>query len=617
MGCFARGAVRSSFISMILWLAMFLSGLQASAAEVVRLGSAAVHLDPVGARIERSVGIAPQEPTRWQALPDSAFREIRGKSLWFGWKVGRVLLRIPVDADQPGIWWMQVEYPGLDSVRLENHGAVSGWIGDDLPKSRWQSPWHGFYLPVKLEKGRNLLHVEVFGTHGRLGLVLNLRPESQQMRLIENQALRDGLFVGLLLANFLFSVWLFWVVRRPPHLWYLLYQASVTVFIFTYHHHGFAWLWPEHPIFNHFDRTSTSLATFGIVSMFLHQLLGFREAFPHASRVLRWMIWALLAGAVAQFLYPWEHRVFEWLYYANRVEPLEVGTHVFALVLTSMLAVKGNRLASLVLLAMSPMILALGISMSAEIFHLPWLYEFRGIVLEFALTAENLSLSFLLVQQVVKERRDHHRLVEKHLALELDFSRRLAQETDRNLRGTALDLHDGVGQELAGMALYLRSVLRQVGTPELTDSVSSEMGRVMEAVRQTAHRIYPPELMEGGLRHALERLAQRLRSTGEVQISVEGNMPDPGEDAALHWYRIAQEAISNAQRHGKARRIAVRLSPGKLVVEDDGIGAPPEITEGLGLRGIRMRAELLGAQVRLESGKQWCGAMLSVTASGS
>jgi len=253
---------------------------------------------------------------------------------------------------------------------------------------------------------------------------------------------------------------------------------------------------------------------------------------------------------------------------------------------------------------------ALGVAVLAEVFHLPWMFAWRGLIVEIGLVLENLALSFLLVRKLLRERREHRELLERHLDLELDFSRRLAQEADRNLRGTALDLHDGVGQELAGMSLYLRSVLKPLGNAELTDSVSKEMGRVMESVRATAQRIYPPELMEGGLKIALERFAARLASTGEIHVSVSGELPVATEQDALHWYRIVQEAVRNAQTHGRATRVEIELAEGRIEIRDNGLGVVHPLTEGMGMRAIRYRAEQLACRVELQTGTP--GAILRV-----
>jgi signal transduction histidine kinase len=77
-------------------------------------------------------------------------------------------------------------------------------------------------------------------------------------------------------------------------------------------------------------------------------------------------------------------------------------------------------------------------------------------------------------------------------------------------------------------------------------------------------------------------------------------------DTSLHLYHIAQEAVANAVRHGRAARIDIRLTVRAgtiaLDVRDDGSGIPAEHTEGLGLRTMRQRAALLDAVLRVRRG---------------
>jgi len=595
----------------ILAAAVLLFAAAGRGAPILRLGDDPVFVDPPRMTLQRLEQRPPLDSTIWRFLPDSVFRHIETRDIWLGWKVGRVLLRLPVEAPSAGTWWIQVDYPGLDSVRVENAGVVSGWIGDDIVRSRWASPTHGFYLPVRLAEGRNTLHVEVVGTHGRLGLLMSLRPERSQWSTVENGALRDGILVGILFANLLVAVGLYFTARLPAHLWYVLYQAVVIGFIFTYHHHAFAWLWPEFLVPNMFDRTSLSIVAFGIVGMFLLRLLDLERAFPRAGKALKWMSVALIGCAAIQLAHPWYHPVFELLYFGNRIEVLEISTYLLALGLAIRRAWGGDRTTIFVLLAMSPMAAALGVAVLAEVFHLPWMYAWRGVVVEFGLVLENLALSYLLVRKLLRERREHRELLARHVTLEQSFSRRLREEADRHLRGTAMDLHDGIGQDLAGLGLYIRTVLQQSGNPKVADQVSGEMARVMESVRASAHRIYPPELTQGGLRHALERLAARLDASDGLVLEIRGDMEGLSEEASLQWYRIAQEAVANARHHGGARRIVVELGPHRMDVADDGSGPPDRLQEGFGLRSIRLRAEALGCEtafLRREGG----GALLRV-----
>ena len=580
---------------------LFLAATAARADGLLHLGSAPVIVDPSAMTLLRLQGEPPLDSSSWRFLPDSLFRPIESRDIWLGWKVGRVLLRLPVVAPSEGVWWIQVDYPGLDSVRIENAGDVGGWIGDDIVRSRWASPTHGFYLPVRLQKGLNTLHVQVVGTHGRLGLLMSLRPEWSMWKTVENGGLRDGILVGILFANLLLAIGLYFMARLPAHLWYVYYQAVVIGFIFSYHHHAFAWFWPEWLIPNLFDRTFLSIVAFGIVGMFLLRLLDLERVFPRAGRLLKWMSLALVACAFAQFVHPWFPPAFELLYQGNRIEVLEVSTYLLALILAIRRAATGDRTTIYVLLAMLPMAGALGVAVMAEVLHLPWMFAWRGVVVEFGLVLENLALSYLLVRKLLRERREHRELLSRHVSLEQSFSRRLREETERHLRGTAMDLHDGIGQDLAGLGLYIRTVLQQSGNPKVADQVSGEMSRVMESVRASAHRIYPPELTEGGLRDALDRLAVRMGATEGLHLEIRGDMNGLSEDQSLQWYRIAQEAIANARHHGGAHRISIRLEEGGMEIVDDGTGPPEGLREGFGLRSIRLRAEALGCVANLES----------------
>ena len=121
----------------------------------------------------------------------------------------------------------------------------------------------------------------------------------------------------------------------------------------------------------------------------------------------------------------------------------------------------------------------------------------------------------------------------------------------------------------------------------------------------------PVELAQGGLVGALERLADSARRLFgfDVALNVTEALPDLGDEAALHLYRIAQEAVSNAVRHGGAQAVTIALTDDgvatHLAVTDDGRGFGAEVADragrGLGLRIMHHRARLIGAALTLDS----------------
>jgi len=141
------------------------------------------------------------------------------------------------------------------------------------------------------------------------------------------------------------------------------------------------------------------------------------------------------------------------------------------------------------------------------------------------------------------------------------------------------------------------------------DTASELVKLLQEAVVQTrdlAHGLVPAQVSRLGLVLALESLAQSIHRMYGVTCSFQfhGGSQNWDEQAAIHLYRIAQEAINNATRHGRARNILVFLEAVdhsiSLRVLDDGVGVSQSCSEGVGLRIMRYRARSIGGQVTIE-----------------
>jgi two-component system sensor histidine kinase UhpB len=187
-----------------------------------------------------------------------------------------------------------------------------------------------------------------------------------------------------------------------------------------------------------------------------------------------------------------------------------------------------------------------------------------------------------------------------------------ARETEA--RRIARDLHDEAGQMLAALHIEIDAVARTLPAPqaERVQAMRQMVGSVEEQLRRIAHEILPPALEGRGLSAALETLAASVsaRSGAHVTTRFAGD-PPVSPAARVHLYRIAQEAVSNAVRHGRARRIRIQLEESAerivLSVRDDGRGfdvralAHDGRGPGLGLASIRERAEALRATLAIRS----------------
>jgi len=249
------------------------------------------------------VADVPRDPSAWRTLPDSAFVPLRAGT-WSGFRPGHVLLRLPVRSDTGGLWWVRADYVDIDSMRAAAGDAASCWIGEDVPRSRWCTPWHALWIPVGLRPGMDTIHVEIAEWTGRLGISLRVEPDGIRQSRAENAALRDGLLVGLLGANLLLACVLFLMVRHKAHFWYVLYQSFVIVFVFSTHHRAFAWLWPAHPDINQITPSLGSVGAFGALALFLSHLLDLHVRYPVLGGAQRALGFALMGLAGLQLLIP-------------------------------------------------------------------------------------------------------------------------------------------------------------------------------------------------------------------------------------------------------------------------------------------------------------------------
>jgi signal transduction histidine kinase len=228
----------------------------------------------------------------------------------------------------------------------------------------------------------------------------------------------------------------------------------------------------------------------------------------------------------------------------------------------------------------------------------------NAVILQ-ALFSVVIGTLFMLQRQY----RELEKQVRKRTEQILDISEREQQRIGR-------DLHDGLCQHLVAT-----SVACEVLEQKLAAKFSSEAGdanRILGLVedginmaRHLAHGLSPAILETESLSQALDGLTASVSTRSAVECRFDLDSPEPAlaQTTAAHLYRIAQEAISNAIRHGHASHITVRLSRTEsdvvLEVADDGIGLPEALPEGhggMGLRIMAQRAEMIGATLSLHRG---------------
>lgn len=195
------------------------------------------------------------------------------------------------------------------------------------------------------------------------------------------------------------------------------------------------------------------------------------------------------------------------------------------------------------------------------------------------------------------------------------LERQIMEISEREREHIGHELHDGLGQQLTGIAFLSKALSQKLAAQNLKEAIEGAqivtlINQAIAETRQLARGLQPVEIEEHGLMSALEELAGNIEKMYSIHCELIAGMPVALQDnaAANHLYRIAQEAANNAIKHGHATHISIELSaPGgkiQLCIRDDGTGFQPEMPTaetGMGLQIMRYRANMIGARLDIES----------------
>jgi PAS domain S-box-containing protein len=177
------------------------------------------------------------------------------------------------------------------------------------------------------------------------------------------------------------------------------------------------------------------------------------------------------------------------------------------------------------------------------------------------------------------------------------------------------DLHDGLGQHLTGIAFMSKVQEQKLAEKGLAEA--AEAARIVKLVneainktRELAHGLLPVFSDAHGLMSALKRWAAEVEDLFNISCCLRIEEPVLIHDANMstHLYRIAQEAVNNAIKHGQAKNIIISLfannENGTLRIENDGSALPESSTDGsgMGMQIMNYRARMIGGSLKVESG---------------
>lgn len=197
---------------------------------------------------------------------------------------------------------------------------------------------------------------------------------------------------------------------------------------------------------------------------------------------------------------------------------------------------------------------------------------------------------------------------------ELHRSQQVLEFITREQQRISRDLHDTVGQELTALGFTSRKLAQKLaaqGRPEAETAATLDEGvkQAISKLRKAIQGVVPVEVGPEGLMVALEHLATRIRERYGIDCHFEcaRSVEFDDQNTATELFRIAQEAVNNAVKHGKAGRIVLSLEGDatsiRLGIRNDGVTIednPDAEKSGIGVRIMHFRAGVIGARLRIE-----------------
>jgi signal transduction histidine kinase len=194
------------------------------------------------------------------------------------------------------------------------------------------------------------------------------------------------------------------------------------------------------------------------------------------------------------------------------------------------------------------------------------------------------------------------------------LERQLLEISDREQRRIGQDLHDDLCQQLTGIEFMSQSLEQNLAAKFAPEAAAAaEITKLVRGAisdtRDLARGLSPVMLEADGLMPALQQLADNTDKLFNVpcQLCSDASVRVADNAVAIHLYRIAQEAVSNAIKHGRARQICIRLADANdkvtLLIEDNGAGFTHRNAHraGMGLQIMHYRAGMIGGNLTVDS----------------
>jgi signal transduction histidine kinase len=218
------------------------------------------------------------------------------------------------------------------------------------------------------------------------------------------------------------------------------------------------------------------------------------------------------------------------------------------------------------------------------------------------------SALILFIFVYIKRQQENHKILnEIRNKSEADLLQATITTQEKERERIGANLHDDIGPLLSSFKMYFKHELNTKGENEEIKSILSALDVNIEQIRDFSRDLVPNVLHQFGLKASLEEFKRRFEKSSDVSILIFAEIQlEPTLEESLSLYRIIQESINNAIRHGGATQITINININKeelsLLIRDNGSGFNQQNKViGLGLRNIEARSKAIGAQMEIVS----------------
>jgi len=207
-------------------------------------------------------------------------------------------------------------------------------------------------------------------------------------------------------------------------------------------------------------------------------------------------------------------------------------------------------------------------------------------------------------KQLLQENKERKRL-----------EKQLLDVIERERRWIGQELHDSIGQQLTGIEFMVETLQHMLSGKSLNEAsyaakISTLVNQAAKQMREFARELHPVDLDASDLISAIEELAASTEHLFGISCTFKHSESVSVNDTSVisNLYRIAQEAITNAFRHGEAKNILIKLTSNRrismLTVKSDGLDFPEDrpTSKGMGLKLMTHRAEIIGGSLNIRRG---------------